>query len=474
MLPTENIFEQVIDTINEGLFVVSEEGVITLCNDAFVQMTGYGREELIGKSCEVLRCDNCAKTRALATDGSWCGLFNLGEKHNVQCILRRKDDSWLPVIKNARVLRMEDGKRHAVETLVDTSALLAQERRLAELNRLLDTEHGFGGLVGSSPAMQKVYRVLERAASSDVPVLVLGESGTGKELAAHAIHAFSARREHPYISVNCAALNESVLESELFGHVRGAFTGAGQDRDGRFAAAHNGTLFLDEVGDMPLSMQAKLLRVLETGEYQAVGDNAARKANVRLVTATNRSLDDLVRNKLFREDLLFRIRVIPVSLPPLRERREDIPSLVQHLCARIAKRTGADVPALAKQTMQALYAHQWPGNVRELKNALEYGIVLAAGKTIEPEHLPLETAAQTPFSKECLPRSFSFAGRPSDAGQTTNRSEKDEAVRTETLLALEKTGGNISQAALLLGVHRSTLHTRIHRLQLFRPKFQAK
>ncbi len=468
-------FEQVISTVSDGLFVIGEDGRILLCNPAFERLTGYSREECLNSSCVILGCDLCKKSREEAV-GAWCVMFQSKSEDHKRCTIRRKDGSWLPVIKKARTLHMEGGGMCVVETITDISNLLERERRIVELSRLLETENGLEGLIGAAPIMQNTYRILERAASSDAPVLLLGESGTGKELAAHAVHKLSARRDRPYVSVNCAALNESVLESELFGHVRGAFTGADRDREGRFGAASTGTLFLDEIGDTPLATQVKLLRVLETGRYEAVGENIPRVTDVRLVAATNRSLDELVRQGYFREDLFFRVNVIPVRLPPLREHLEDIPTLAAHLLERIARREHRSVSKLTAPALAALYAHSWPGNVRELKNVLEYAVALAGSNAIGAEHLPVfpsislrgaTISAQGQEVEVSKNTAFNIAESTS-LNITLLNVSKDEGGRDAVLEALRTCGGNISLAAKMLGIHRTTLHARLHRLGIKR------
>ena len=459
MISHNTFLQQVLATLSEGLFVVDGQGRIVLCNAAFEEMTGYSQEEAVGSTCEILGCDMCLKARALSSKGYWCFMFRHTQRHSVHCTLRRKDGTWLPIVKNGRALYGEDGALYVVETITDMTVLRQKDKKLAELARLLELPQGLAGMVGTSPSMQRVYSILERAATSDAPVLILGESGTGKELAAHAVHVLSGRKDMPYVSINCAALSESVLESELFGHVRGAFTGAIKDREGVFAAAHRGTLFMDEVGDMSLSMQAKLLRVLETGCYQAVGDTALRKTDVRIVSATNRPLEELVRQKKFREDLLFRLRVIPVYLPPLRQRAEDIPLLIQHFIQRMTKNTRHKI-SLTAEALQRLCSHNWPGNIRELRNTLEYAVVLAGDAPISLEHLP-PSSWQTPQSP---PVSLCPPVMP------THEDAAQEEQRQAVLEALAVTNWNISKAAQLIGIHRSTLHTRMLRLRIERPK----
>lgn len=386
----------IIDTLNEGLVFVGPDGRIRMVNPALERLTGFTRDELLGRACSVLQCDACVRQRK---DGGahWCRLFDRKGENRKRCTVRRKDGTVVPVLKNARVLTDgQGGVQGAVEIITDLSELVDKERRIEELSRLLGSEEGFAGMVGASSAMHRTFRLLERAAESDAPVLLLGASGTGKELAARAVHELGRRRNGPYVQLNCAALNENLLESELFGHVRGAFTGAVRDRQGRFEAAHGGDLFLDEIGDLPLPTQVKLLRVLETKRIERVGDNHPREVDVRIIAATNRNLGALVRAGRFREDLLFRINVIPVTLPTLAARRDDIPLLAAFFLRAIAERDGRKAGGLSPVALRYLVAYTWPGNVRELRSAMEYACVVAGGGDIEAEHLPPHIVEATP------------------------------------------------------------------------------
>jgi transcriptional regulator with GAF, ATPase, and Fis domain len=266
---------------------------------------------------------------------------------------------------------------------------------------------------------------------------------------AHAIHALGPRKGGPFITCNCAALNEALLESELFGHVKGAFTGAYSHRQGRFEAAHQGDIFLDEVGDIPPAIQVKLLRVLETKQFERVGDHRPISADVRIITATHRNLESLVSEGKFREDLFFRINVVPIYLPPLRERLEDIPLLVEHFLGRLRQTSGKALTGLTREAMKILFDHTWPGNVRELKGALEYAAVIAEDGLIAPEHLPPKMSGP-PLSRRS----------PEKTGPTP---DQDADEKTTLIAALRQTGGNQSQAAALLGVSRVTVWHRMKR-----------
>ncbi|MCZ6835013.1 MAG: sigma-54 dependent transcriptional regulator, partial [Planctomycetota bacterium] len=257
----------------------------------------------------------------------------------------------------------------------------------------LDGAYGFEGIIGESPSIRKVIATIKQVAPSNIPVLIVGESGTGKELIAKAIHTHSKQHEKRYVTFNAAGQSETLLEDELFGHVRGSFTGADRDREGVFEYANGGTLFLDEIGDMPLSMQAKLLRVLETGEIVRLGANEPRKMKVRFVTATHRNLKQIIEEGLFREDLYFRIKGVEINVPPLRERREDIPRLVNHAAGKYAAELDRPLPKITEPAMMRLIAYDWPGNVRELLNVVQKMMIFNEGNTIDVRHVPDEIRA---------------------------------------------------------------------------------
>ncbi len=438
-------WKEIINTMNDGLMVVSPDGTILMVNQALETMMGYSREELIGRSCALLQCDTCATARSEGKS-QWCELFKQGAATRKRCLFMRKDGSYVHILKNAAILRDEAGEvLGGVETLTDISEMDKREEQIQHLSKLVEAAGDFHGLVGASPSMQQVFDLTQKAAKSEAPVIIFGESGTGKELVAHAIHALGRRREGPFITCNCAALNEALLESELFGHVKGAFTGAYTHRQGRFEAAHRGDIFLDEVGDIPPAIQVKLLRVLETKQFERVGDHRPIFADVRIITATHRDLESLVSAGAFREDLFFRINVIPIHLPPLRERLEDLPLLVDHFLARLRQRSGKAITGLTREAMKLLLDHSWPGNVRELKGVLEYAFVVAESGLINPSHLPPKLA-----SREVAPGTTPEAGGAPDADE-----------KTALINALRQAGGNQSQAAALLKVSRVTVWHRM-------------
>ncbi|TVQ32829.1 MAG: sigma-54-dependent Fis family transcriptional regulator [Phycisphaeraceae bacterium] len=316
---------------------------------------------------------------------------------------------------------------------------------------------GFEGIIAGSEPMRRILKTLRTVSASSLPILITGESGTGKELIAEAVHKNSPRSTKRFVAFNCAGQSESLLEDQLFGHVRGAYTGADRDREGVFEYAHNGTIFLDEIGDMPLSMQAKLLRVLESGEVVRLGANDSKRVDVRFVSATNKDLDKAVQEGSFREDLYFRIKGAHVHLPPLRERRDDIPRIVHHAIARFSEQMapGQPPPPITDAAMMRLTAYHWPGNVRQLLNVTQNMVVMALGageKTLDIRHIPDDIAVRDEES----PEGEGGAGAGSLAGASLEQLEK-RAIR-ETL---RLTGGNREQAAKLLGIGERTLYRKL-------------
>jgi two-component system response regulator HydG len=440
-------WKTVVDTIQDGLMVVDKGGTIITVNKALETITGYSRKELIGKPCSILKCDICEI--ALNEKGEhWCILFRTGSFNRRKTMLIRKDGSWVHIVKNASLLRDAKGNvMGAVETVTDVTELIEKDTQIEVFRRELRSEDSFHGILGISGRMQRVFELVANAARSDAPALILGESGTGKDLVAKAIHTISDRKRKPFIKVNCAALTESLLESELFGHVKGAYTGAYRDREGRFQAATGGTVFLDEIGDLPPSTQVRLLRVLEENLIERVGDNKPIHVDVRVISATNKNIRSLVERGIFRDDLFYRINVIPIFLPPLRERLEDIPLLAEYFFRKTSLKSDTEIKAIDDEVMNIFTEYPWPGNVRELKSALEYAFVCCRESLIRPHHLP--------------PR-FHSGKRPENQ-QKTDRPNQREIKRRQLIHALQLAGGNRSEAARILGVSRVTVWNRMKR-----------
>ncbi len=364
-----------------------------------------------------------------------------------------------------------------LEKLDGTRQLMAENRRLrAELR-----EHGaFGPLRGISDGMREVFRQIEQVAPSNLSVLVVGESGTGKELVAQTLHGLSPRRRNEFVAVNCAAIPATLLESEIFGHERGSFTGAVQRKIGCFEMAHQGTLFLDEIAEMDESLQAKLLRVLQERSFRRVGGREVVQADVRVVTATNRDPKQAIRDGKLREDLYYRLNVFTIKLPPLRERAEDLQMLARHFVEQAAAESGNPVPALQQDTLDAMAGHDWPGNVRELKNVIERAVLLSGGGPILPEHLPPDVARGrrgTPVAGAAGPARAAASG-PGNGGEgdaadpegrvvqlpvgSTIRDAEERLIRS----TLAHTGGNKTRAAKILGISLKTMHNKVKKYEL--------
>ena len=421
----------ILNSITDGVFTIDENWRITSWNRAAEEITGYAAEEVIGRPCaEVLRGGRC---------GQGCPMQRTLETGkptlSVEVEIQHKSGRLVPISVNTALLHDENGEViGAVETFRDLSAL----RRLS---REVQERYGFGNIVGKSKAMQSVYELLDLVAETDATVLILGESGTGKELVARAIHYNSPRKHGPFVAVNCAALTESLLESELFGHEKGAFTGAIRSKPGRFELANGGTLFLDEIGEISPAVQVKLLRFLDQRTFERVGGTQPISVDVRIIAATNRDLWKEVQEGRFREDLFYRLNVVPIHLPPLRERKDDIPLLVEHFLEKLNKRLRRDVKRVSAEAMQCLLEYPWPGNVRELENAIEQALVKCRGEEILPQHLPANVCADT--SRQTLDLSAPDL--------------LDAAERQAILVALHEAGGKRAEAARRLGVSKVTL-----------------
>lgn len=348
--------------------------------------------------------------------------------------------------------------RSAVEK---ASAGVRLERQNLELNRRLDEKFGFEGVVGSSPQMLGLVERLKRIAPTDATVLIQGETGTGKELVAQAIHQNSPRKPKPFVALNCAALSENILESELFGHVRGAFTDASSDRVGKFEYANGGTLFLDEVGDMPMATQIKLLRVLESAEITRVGSNTPTRVNVRILSATNRNLEEAIAAGGFRSDLYHRLKVVTIAIPTLRARTADIPLLIEHFVRQFAKRHGKTIKGMTLAARMKLGSYPWPGNVRQLRNVIESMVVVDCDEMLDVDDLPLELEPAGGGAAAAAPLSGIEGGVESLVGRRLDDVER--ILITETL---KLTAGNREQAAELLGIGERTLYRKIKEYQL--------
>jgi sigma-54 dependent transcriptional regulator, acetoin dehydrogenase operon transcriptional activator AcoR len=425
---SEERYRLITDTMNDGLSIQNREGVITQVNRRLCEITGLSRRELIGRHL----ADLLVKDNEISYDMAVSP--KPGKEIESETFVLHKDGRKMAVILKIDFLVDENGHRKG------SYAFFSDISELRMLRRYALTSDVFENIVGNEPCMRRLFTEIIEVATCDFPVLIQGESGVGKELVAQAIHNQSHRRSAMFVPVNCGALPEGLLETELFGHVKGAFTGAIRDKKGRFELANGGTIFLDEVAELSMSMQVKLLRILQEGTFERVGDHRSSKVDVRVVSATNKHLEHEMNAGRFRSDLYYRLCVMPIQVPPLRERKKDIPLLVDHFFATIASRNPMRKLSLSKEALELLMAYDWPGNVRELQNVTQLASVKSKGATIHPAHLP------------------AGFGSPSASRVTRRRNRRRKLDPQAVQDALRRTGGNKLQAAKLLGVHRSTLY----------------
>jgi PAS domain S-box-containing protein len=446
-------YRTALESLSEGVLILDEDSRIIYANKLVYEITGYSPEELLGQTPCLLRANpqsnDCQATKD-STD----------EPRSFEFEMKRKDGRlhWLQV--KSTPYRNDDGQ---VVGRVVALNCIAKQKSLEFENEFLQDEFrgSFGNIIGRSPALQKVLAQIATVAPTEANVLVLGESGTGKELVARAIHDLSARKEHPLVRVNCASIPKDLFESEFFGHVRGAFTGAIKDRVGRFELAHGGTLFLDEVGEIPADLQSKLLRVLQEGQFERLGDDHTRTVRVRLIAATNRDLLAEARAGRFRLDLYYRLSVFPIEVPPLRERLEDLRQLADHFIQQSARRLGVPRPRLSKLHVQELQSYDWPGNVRELQNVIERAVILSLsrGGSLQFD-LPRRPILNAPPVAQT---------RPSDGEADEDLSLDELVVRERAIVskALERSRWKIygaDGAAALLKIKPTTLVSKMKRL----------
>ncbi|HRU04968.1 MAG TPA: sigma 54-interacting transcriptional regulator, partial [Candidatus Brocadiia bacterium] len=407
------------------------------------EITGTPRAEAMGRRCcEVFRADMCEGRCALRETMETGRPIVNRPGYIVNAEGRR-----VPISVSTALLRDGTGKTiGGVETFRDVS-------EVEELRKEIEGRFELGDMVSRSPAMKRIFEILPQVAASDSTVLIQGETGTGKELLARAVHGLSGRRDKPFVAVNCAALPDTLLESELFGYKAGAFTGADKDKPGRFALAEGGTLFLDEIGDISAALQVRLLRALQEKAYEPLGATAPVKANVRVIAATNQDLAALVESGRFRRDLYYRVNVVRLEPPPLRRRREDIPLLVERFVSRLNAMQGRAVGGVSREAMGLLMAHDYPGNVRELENIIEHAFVLCGSGLIRPEHLPPELGPRAP------------AVRPGRMAAAAGAGEAQAIVD-----ALKRHGFNRLAAARELGIHKSTLFRKVKALGIELPE----
>lgn len=437
----QRFFPLIFNNISHGIFTINEAGCITSFNNAAENLTGYSREEVIGLPCaQVFRANICESECPLKRS------IKTGERtENREVKVINKNGDQIPIAISTTALINDVGQViGGVEMFRDLSAEKELQKRLYD-------SYVFEDIVSKSQAMQSILEMMPLLANSQSNVLIEGESGTGKELIARAIHNLGPRRNRAFVAINCGALPDTLLESELFGYKKGAFTDAKKDKPGRFARAEGGTILLDEVGDLSPAMQVKLLRVLQEKEYEPLGATQPEKADVRIIAATNRDLARLVRKKTFREDLYFRLNVVRIHIPPLTERREDIPLMVRYFINRFNALQGRRIQRCSERVMAALMGYQFPGNVRELENAIEHAFVVCAGETIQLDDLPPHIISSSKKTQET-----------SEANTTPLKVAEADTIRS----TLERQGGNRKLASAELGISRNTLWRKMKKFGL--------
>ena len=442
ILVERNKLASILNSITDGVFTIDLNWQITSINQAAQKITGYSEKEAIGKECGLLlrgnRCDQYCPMRKTIEEGK--------PTKNMEVEIRHKEGNRIPISVSTSLLYDYQNKIiGAVETFQDRSDIL-------KLSEALENRFRFDRILGKSKPMQEMYELLENVIETDSTVLIQGESGTGKELVARAIHYNSQRKKKSFIAVNCSALSENLLESELFGHEKGSFTGAVQRKLGRFELANSGTLFLDEVADMSSALQVKILRILDEQVFERVGGTQSINVNVRIITATNKDLFEEVKKDRFREDLYYRLNVVPIWLPPLRERKEDILLLIKHFIDHFNHKMGKNITDLSPSALDYLTDYDWPGNVRELENAIEHSFVRCRDREILVEHLPKQIIKSDQTTQIKNIQSL--------------QAPLQKTEREVLLKVLEEVNQNRQKTAQRLGVSKATLWRKMKKHQI--------
>ncbi len=466
----ERQYRLLIETMNDGLAVIDEKGILSYVNEKCCEMLGYSKEELIGRPLkeflDVSERDIFEERFVLKKDGEEKEFYEAS-------FLQKSGEKLYTIVSTTRIHGPNGQFKGSFGIITDITRRRHMERELKKafleikqlkdrleaeniyLREQVEVKNTYSGIIGQSEAIKFVLSQVEQVAETDSTVLILGETGTGKELIAQTIHNLSTRKGRPMVKVNCAALSSNLIESELFGHEKGAFTGALSKQMGRFEIADKSTIFLDEIGELPLELQSKLLRVLQSGEFERLGSSKTIHVDVRVIAATNRDLVQAIQNKSFRKDLYYRLNVFPIHIPPLRERKEDIPLLVWSFVAEFGKRMGKKIDTIPQKSMQAMINYAWPGNVRELRNVIEHAMIISRGKTLVVELPGIDGI----FGAETT--------REGDFLSTLEEVERDHIVSI-----LERTGWRVKGeggAADVLGVKPSTLYSKMKKLGIRRP-----
>ena len=440
----ERSLKIILDNLNVGIFTVDRSGHITFFNTAAEKTSGYNRREVLGEPCTVIFEADDAQEVCLLKETIVDGLSRGSRRGK----MTTRDGVTIPIRANYMALRNEKG------TIVGGLMTFHDLTLVHQLDQAMRDRYTYHDMIGKSPAMQKIFEMINVIAATDATILIEGSTGTGKDLLAKVIHSASRRADKTLVKVNCAAIPDNLLESEMFGYVQGAFTGAERDKPGRFQEADGGTIFLDEIGDLPLPLQAKLLRVLEDKEFYRLGSRHTVKVNVRIISASNRNLAKLVDKKLFREDLYYRLNVFRIELPELKDRRVDLPLLIGHILRRLC--VGRDIrsPEISEKVMELLLNYHYPGNVRELENILEHALIICQEDTIQPTHLP-EYLQARPAARKAMPTATA------EQGFTPENTERDKLLAT-----LQQYNWHRSQSARALGMDRTTLWRKMKKYGL--------
>ncbi len=442
-----NLANLLLESMADGVFTVNNKGIVLSWNPSMERITGYMAKEIIGRPCTMIGFDQCFG-KSCPKGVKECKIYKKGRIDGKECSLKHKNGNNIPVVKSARVFKDKNGKIcGVVETVTNMTELYKARQEAEDANRKLGEIHQFDKIIGKSIPIQEVFLSIKAAALSEAAILIQGESGTGKELVAGAIHYNSRRAKKPFIIVNCSALSESLMESELFGHVKGAFTGAFQNKIGRFEKAEGGTLFLDEIGEITPFVQIKLLRVLQELEIERVGESKKRKIDIRVITATNKDLFSLVNSGNFREDLYYRLKVFPINIPPLRKRKKDIPILINHFINIQNSKTGKMIYGITQSAMRILFDYNWQGNVRELENAIEHAFVLCTNKHIDIIDLPVEIRQM-----QYIPPVHNFKH-----DKSIHRSLHKKLTREYLTEVLKASGWNKAEVARRVGLSRASI-----------------
>lgn len=440
----ERSLKIILDNLDVGIFTVDRGGRVTFFNTAAEKISGFSRREILGESCSKIFGGKEGQEISSMQDT----IVNGKSRSSRQGKMMTQDGGSIPIRANYMALRSEKG------TIVGGLTTFHDLTLVQQLKQAMSDRYTFHDMIGRSPAMQKIFEVINVVAATDATILIEGATGTGKDLLAKVIHSAGRRSDRPFVKVNCAAIPDNLLESEMFGYVKGAFTGAEKDKTGRFQEADGGTIFLDEIGDLPLALQAKLLRVLEDKEFYRLGSRHTVKVNVRIISASNRNLENLVAKQLFREDLYYRLNLFRIGLPELRDRQVDLPILIGHILRRLSAAGGRRLPEVSEKVMEILLNYRYPGNVRELENILEHALIICQEKTIQPRHLPEYLQIRRTTRKPPAKRSF----RPLHAS--------DAEERKKIISVLQQHNGHRTRTAKALGMERTTLWRKIKKYEI--------